>query len=94
MTQGNLISAIEIQREYDIPLSTINYYTNLGILNVFDKKGNIRLYNGNEIKINLGKIAKLKQKGYPMKIIQRYFLSQEYNNNEANPLPFDSKDIE
>ena len=71
----NLISIKEIVKKYAIPYSTVNHYTLIGLLNVVDRRKNIRLYDETEIEQKLTKIGELRSKGYPLHLIQ-----QELNN--------------
>lgn len=64
-----LISSQEIVKKYNVSYQTLNYYTNLGLLPVKKRKGNGRLYNEEEIKKSLEKIAQLKDQGYPLRLI-------------------------
>jgi len=64
-----LISSQEIVKKYNVSYQTVNYYTNLGLLPVKKRKGNGRLYNEEEIKKSLEKIAQLKDQGYPLRLI-------------------------
>lgn len=66
---NSLISCQEIARRYNISYQTVNYYTNLGLLSVHRRKGNERLYNEQEIEQSLRKISKLKDQGYPLRLI-------------------------
>ena len=67
----NLISIKEIVKKYDIPYSTVNHYTIIGLLTVVDRRKNIRLYDEVEVKVRLAKIAELRGKGYPLHLIQK-----------------------
>lgn len=64
-----MISSREILKKYNISYQTLNYYTNLGLLKVRKRKGNGRLYNEEEMEKKLKKITKLKDKGYPLRLI-------------------------
>ena len=64
-----LISSQEIVKKYNVSYQTVNYYTNLGLLAVKKRKGNGRLYNEEEIKKSLERIAELKDQGYPLRLI-------------------------
>ncbi|MCD6093547.1 MAG: MerR family transcriptional regulator [Candidatus Omnitrophica bacterium] len=70
-----LISAREIQVKYHISLSSVNYYTNLGLLPVAGKRGNKRLYDPDLIRKRMKEIHRLKREGFPLRLIQRHFLS-------------------
>lgn len=67
----DLITINEIVERYGIPYSTVNHYTIIGLLNVVSKKRNIRLYDGVEVKKRLKRISELKNKGYPLNLIQK-----------------------
>jgi len=66
-----LISPAEIVKRYSISYQTLNYYTNLGLLSVADKKGNKRLYDEKELINNLKQIQKLRKEGYPLRLIRK-----------------------
>lgn len=63
------ISAKELVDKYRISYSLLNYYTNLGLFKVKKRNGNVRLYDGKEIRRKRHKIAKLIDKGYPLRLI-------------------------
>lgn len=67
----NLISIKEIVKRYNLPYSTVNHYTIVGLLSVVDRSKNIRLYDEMEVKERLTKIAELRGKGYPLHLIQK-----------------------
>lgn len=64
-----LISPHEIAKKYNISYQTINYYTNLGLLVVRERRGNGRLYKTNKVQRCLDRIGKLKNQGYSLKLI-------------------------
>ena len=66
-----MISPKEIAEKYNIPYSTINHYTLIGLLNVTGRKKNMRLYDESEVKERLHRIAELRSKGYPLSLIQK-----------------------
>ena len=69
-SKNEMVSAVEIVREYGFSYQTVNYYTNLGLLEVVENKGNKRLYNRDDVKIRLEKIRKMKKRGYPLRLIR------------------------
>lgn len=69
--KSGLISAKEIAKKYNLSYQTLNYYTNLGLLEVRAKKGNMRLYEGTAIKDRLTKISQLISEGYPLRLIRK-----------------------
>lgn len=66
-----LISSKEIVKKYNISYQTLNYYTNIGLLEVRKRKGNGRLYVEDEVERKLQKIEELKDQGYPLRLICR-----------------------
>lgn len=72
---SNLITVDEISKLYNLSKSTINYYTNMGLLPIADKHGNKRLYNKDEIHKRLEKIREMRRSGYSLRLIRRQFTS-------------------
>ena len=68
-TNSKLISAKEIAKKLDISYPTINHYTNLGFFAVVKRKGNKRLYEEKEVLAALERISRLKDEGYPLRLI-------------------------
>ncbi|HAJ57208.1 MAG TPA: hypothetical protein DCL35_05505 [Candidatus Omnitrophica bacterium] len=74
MTNGNdknLVSAKEISKKFGVTYPTLNHYTNLGFFNVVSKRGNKRFYQASEVKEKLTLIARLKDDGYPLRLIRK-----------------------
>jgi DNA-binding transcriptional MerR regulator len=71
---GKFISSIEITKKYNISYQALNYYTNLGLLEIVTKKGNRRFYDENKLKRNLEKIQSMKNEGYPLALIRKKLL--------------------
>ena len=67
-----LISLQEVADRTELTLSTLNYYTNLGLISVEDRRGNKRFYNESEVVNRLKEIHKLRREGYPLRIIRRH----------------------
>ncbi|MFH1837843.1 MAG: MerR family transcriptional regulator [Candidatus Omnitrophota bacterium] len=65
------ISAKEVVDKYGISYSSLNYYTNLGLFKVKKRSGNARLYDTDEVKKTRGRINKLANMGYPLRIIRK-----------------------
>lgn len=61
-----------------ISLASINYYTNLGLFKISDRKSNIRLYDKNEIIGIFDTIKRLRKEGYSLRLIQQR-LDKGYN---------------
>jgi DNA-binding transcriptional MerR regulator len=70
----NLISAKDIIAKYHLTYQTINYYTDFGLLSMVCKKGNVRYYDGVQVKQRLTKITKLSREGYSLRLIRRKLL--------------------
>jgi len=67
----NLITTKELARELGISVASVNYYTNLGLFHIKDRKGNARLYDKEEIARVFEAIHKLRKEGYPLRLIQQ-----------------------
>lgn len=66
-----MISTKEIVEKYGIPYSTVNHYTIIGLLIVEARRRNMRLYDETEVEEKLTRIMKLRDKGYPLHLIQK-----------------------
>jgi len=66
-----MITIKEIVQKFKLTAYSVNHYTNLGLLRVVSKKKNKRLYNENEVKYRLEKIAELTAQGYPLQLINK-----------------------
>jgi DNA-binding transcriptional MerR regulator len=66
-----VISTKEIVKKYGLPYSTVNHYTIIGLLTVEARRRNRRLYDEAEVEEKLTRIMKLRDKGYPLHLIQK-----------------------
>lgn len=66
---NSLLTAHEIVQRYRLSYQTLNYYTNLGLLQVARRDGNQRLYNERHVEQKLQTIGRLKDEGYPLRLI-------------------------
>lgn len=66
-----MISAKEITASYHITYQTVNHYTDLGLLPVAIKKGNVRFYNKNLVSRRLKEIRGLTREGYSLRLIRK-----------------------
>jgi DNA-binding transcriptional MerR regulator len=66
-----VISTKDIVEKYGLPYSTVNHYTIIGLLTVEARRRNVRLYDEAEVEKKLTRIVKLKDKGYPLHLIQK-----------------------
>jgi DNA-binding transcriptional MerR regulator len=65
-----LVSAEELVKLLGISSATVNYYTNLGLFKIKDRRGNKRMYEKTEIKEMHEQIRKMRREGYSLRIIQ------------------------
>ena len=66
-----LLTASDVIERYRLSYQTLNYYTNLGLLRVAKRDGHQRLYDGRDVQRNLQAVARLKDEGYPLRLISR-----------------------
>ena len=74
----NLISTKELAIVLGISVASVNYYTNLGLFKIKDRKGNVRLYDKSEIINIFNVIQALRREGYSLRLIQQK-LDKGYN---------------
>ena len=70
MKEGALVTSQDLVGLLGVSSATINYYTNLGLFRISDRRGNQRLYEKNEIKELHDQIRKMRKEGYTLRIIQ------------------------
>ncbi|MEM7816725.1 MAG: MerR family transcriptional regulator [Candidatus Aenigmatarchaeota archaeon] len=68
---SKLISAKDIAIKYNVSYQTVNHYTDLGLLPVALKRGNVRLYDGKLVDRRLKQIRSLMQEGYSLRLIRK-----------------------
>ena len=66
-----LLTASELVERHRLSYQTLNYYTNLGLLRVAKRDGHQRLYDGRDVRRSLAAITRLKDEGYPLRLICR-----------------------
>jgi DNA-binding transcriptional MerR regulator len=69
-----MISAKEITATYHISYQTVNHYTDLGLLPVLLKKGNVRFYDNALVEKRLKEIRQLAEEGYSLRLIRKRFV--------------------
>jgi DNA-binding transcriptional MerR regulator len=69
-----LISAKEITAKFDITYQTVNHYTDLGLLTLVCKKGNVRFYEDAQVRRRLNMVTQLSQEGYSLRLIRKKLL--------------------
>ena len=71
-----LLTASDIIERYRLSYQTLNYYTNLGLLRVAKREGHQRFYDGRDVQRNLQAVARLKDEGYPLRLISRMLANE------------------
>jgi len=69
-----MISAQDIMKQYRISYQTVNHYTDLGLLPVSAKRGNVRFYDKRIISQRMKKIRMLVEQGYSLRLIRKKLL--------------------
>ena len=78
MVSENLITSEELVKLLGVSSATVNYYTNLGLFKIKDRRGNRRLYEKNETRELHDQIRKMRKEGYSLRIIQERLQSKGY----------------
>ena len=66
-----MISAKVITKKYKVSYQTVNHYTDLGLLPILIKKGNVRFYDRRVVRKRLKKIVDLVREGYSLRLIRK-----------------------
>lgn len=64
------VGSVQLAAKSGLTLSTIHYYTFLGLLRVSRRVGNKRLYDAHEATNRLRTIQRLRDAGYPLNLIR------------------------
>ena len=67
---ANLVTGQDLAKILQVSSATVNYYTNLGLFKVKDRRGNTRLYEQEETREMHEQIRRMRQEGYSLRIIQ------------------------
>ena len=65
------VTANQIVQRHGLSYQTLNYYTNLGLLHVVKRHGTERLYHAHDVERQLQAVGRLKDEGYPLRLISR-----------------------
>ncbi|MCD4779241.1 MAG: helix-turn-helix domain-containing protein [Candidatus Omnitrophica bacterium] len=77
---GKKITVSDVAKLSGLSVSSVNYYTNMGLIVIAEKKGNKRLYDQDDVQRRLKKISEMMNMGYTLRLIQHQFLaSQDFN---------------
>ncbi len=68
---AKLVTAKELSITLGLSVASINYYTNLGLFKITDRRGNKRLYNKEKAVSVYKKVNNLRKKGYPLRLIKQ-----------------------
>ena len=78
----NLITVEEVAIQFEISKATVNYYTNIGLILVYQKKKNKRLYDKDDVAKRIEKIRDMMNVGYTLRLIQREFAKEDINGGK------------
>ncbi|MFH0826286.1 MAG: MerR family transcriptional regulator [Candidatus Omnitrophota bacterium] len=68
---NKIISAKEISKTYHMTYQTVNHYTDLGLLPISRKKGNVRFYSNAIVAKRIKEIKDLAREGYSLRLIRK-----------------------
>ncbi|MFH1519479.1 MAG: MerR family transcriptional regulator [Candidatus Omnitrophota bacterium] len=69
--RNSLITTYQLSKLLGVSVASVNYYTNLGLFKVKDRKGNARLYDREEINNTYKTIQRLRKEGYSLMLIKQ-----------------------
>jgi len=78
----HLINVEEVAKLFDISKATVNYYTNVGLILVHQKKKNKRLYKREDVAKRIKKIRDMMNLGYTLRLIQREFATRDLSEGK------------
>jgi len=69
--RNNLITTHQLAKLLGISVASVNYYTNLGLFKIKDRKGNARLYDREAINNTYMTVQRLRKEGYSLMLIKQ-----------------------
>ena len=69
--EKRIVTTKELAKLLRISVASVNYYTNLGLFQIKDRKGNARLYDRSETLGIFEAIQHLRKEGYSLRLIQK-----------------------
>jgi len=72
--ESELLTLKEIAKLIGVSVATVNYYTNLGLFQTVDRRGNRRLYSKQAILVRFETIKKMRRQGYSLTLIHQKLL--------------------
>ena len=73
IVMSKLVTIEELAKCCGLSKASVNYYTNIGLFSVSEKKGNKRLYDHDDVAKRIVKIREMMKIGYTLRLIQREF---------------------
>ena len=70
----NLLTTKKLAKTLGVSVATVNYYTNLELFKIKDRRGNARLYDRKETVSVFEHIQQLRREGYSLKLIHQKLL--------------------
>lgn len=68
---NSLITTYQLAKLLGVSVASINYYTNLGLYKIKDRKGNARLYDRDAVSTTYKTIQRLRKEGYSLMLIKQ-----------------------
>ncbi len=68
---NSLITTYQLAKLLGISVASVNYYTNLGLFKIKDRKGNARLYDRDAVSNTYKTIQRLRKEGYSLMLIKQ-----------------------
>lgn len=80
--QKKFRSVQEVAKQYDISVATVDYYVNMGLLDVAGQEGNKRLFDPQTIRRQMQTIHRLRNQGYSLRQIQQRLLKEKFKEKK------------
>ena len=68
---NNFMTTKQLANTLGISVASVNYYTNLGLFRIKDRKGNARLYDYHAVSNTYKTIQRLRKEGYSLMLIKQ-----------------------
>ncbi|MBU0759939.1 MAG: MerR family transcriptional regulator [Candidatus Omnitrophica bacterium] len=81
--EKNILTIDEVSKLFSLSKASINYYINMGLIDVSMRRGNKRFFEYDIIKHRMNTIQQLQEKGFLLRQIKEKIMQEKYR--EVSP---------
>ncbi|MBU1006475.1 MAG: MerR family transcriptional regulator [Candidatus Omnitrophica bacterium] len=78
--EKNILTIDEVSKLFGLSKASVNYYINMGLIDVSLRRGNKRFFEHNMVKCRMNTIHNLQEKGFLLRQIKEKILQEKYKD--------------